>query len=137
MLDEAVLDASVAIKVFVDEEGSERARELAASGTRFTAPEFVLAEITSVFLKRLRRGQLLRDYAEAALARSGRLFDEFVPAQRLSARAFEIAADYGVSGYDALYVALAESEGLPLATADQRLVERVGRSDLSIEFWTP
>lgn len=135
MLDEAVLDASVAIKVLVDEEGSEQARALMMSGARFTAPEFVMAEIASTLLKHVRRRQLLRDYAEAALARSVGLFDELVPTRRLAGRAFEIAADHGASAYDAMYVALAESRGLPLATADLRLVERTAA--LAIDFWTP
>lgn len=135
MLDEAVLDASVAIKVLVDEEGSEQARALMMSGTRFTAPEFVMAEIASTLLKHVRRRQLLRDYAEAALARAAGLFDELVPTRRLAGRAFEIAADHGASAYDAMYVALAESRGLPLATADLRLVERTAA--LAIDFWTP
>jgi len=137
MLDEAVLDASVAIKVFIDEDGSEAARSLAASGARFAAPEFVLAEITSVLLKRLRRGEVLRTYAESALERARSLFDDLWPVERLTRRAFAIAADHGTSAYDALYLALAESKGCPLATADLRLVQRIAASGLAIDFWTP
>jgi predicted nucleic acid-binding protein len=137
MLDEAVLDASVALKVFVDEEGSEAARRLAFSGTRFAAPDFVMAEITNVLLKRLRRGELPRAYAETALGRARGLFDDLWPADRLTVRAFTIAADHGTSAYDALYVALAESKGCPLATADLRLVERLTGSGLPVGFWTP
>jgi predicted nucleic acid-binding protein len=137
MLDEAVLDASVAIKVFIDEEGSEAARALAFSGARFAAPEFVLAEITSVLLKRLRRGDLIRTYVETALDRARGLFDDLWPAERLTRRAFAIAADHGTSAYDALYVALAESKGCPLATADMRLVQRIKAAGLPIDFWTP
>jgi predicted nucleic acid-binding protein len=137
MPDEAVLDASVAIKLFIDEDGSEAARSLAFSGARFAAPEFVLAEITSVLIKRLRRGDLVRTYAEAVLERARGLFDELWPAARLTGRAFVIAADHGTSAYDALYVALAETKGWPLATADLRLVERIKGSGLPIDFWTP
>ena len=137
MLDEAVLDASAAVKVFVDEAGSDMVRALASSGARFAAPEFVLAEIASVFLKRLRRSQLARSYAEAALERASRLFDELAPTPRLTARALAIAADHGTSVYDGLYVALAEAKGWPLATADLRLVAQVARSGLAVDLWTP
>jgi predicted nucleic acid-binding protein len=132
-----VLDASVAIKIFIDEEGSERARMLAASGAQFAAPEFVLAEIASVLLKRLGRGEITRPYAEAALERAQTLFDELASVAGLVSRGFSIATDHGTSAYDALYVALAEEKGWPLATADHRLVERIRRSDLAIEIWTP
>jgi predicted nucleic acid-binding protein len=135
MLDEAVLDASVAIKILVDEQGSDEARTLALSGTRFAAPDFVLAEIANALLKHVRRGQVLRSYAEAALARAAGLFDELVPAHLLASRAFEVAVHHGTSAYDAMYVALAEARGLPLATADLRLIERA--SAMPIEFWTP
>ncbi|HEY1753097.1 MAG TPA: type II toxin-antitoxin system VapC family toxin [Caulobacteraceae bacterium] len=137
MLDEAVLDASVAVKVVIDEDGSDRARALAMSGARFAAPEFVLAEIASVLLKHLRRGEIARSYADAALACATGLFDELVPTGRLTARAFEIAADHGTSAYDALYVALAETRRWPLATADLRLVQRLGDAGLAIGIWTP
>ena len=137
MLDELVLDASVAVKIFVDEEGSERARGLAARGARFAAPEFVMAEIASVFLKRLQRSELPRTYADAALDRARGVFDELVPTHHLTTRAFEIAADHGVSAYDAHYVALAEARGWPLATADLRMVARLRESGPMIDFWTP
>lgn len=135
MPDEAVLDASVAIKVLIDEEGSRRARELALSGARFAAPDFVLAEVASVLLKHLRRGHLSRSFAEAALERSRDLFDELVPVAALRSRAFAIAADCGTSAYDALYLALADVRGWPLATADLRLTTRA--TGLVIDFWTP
>ena len=51
MLDELVLDASVAVKIFVYEEGSERARGLAARGARFAAPEFVMAETKCIMYR--------------------------------------------------------------------------------------
>jgi predicted nucleic acid-binding protein len=136
MPDEAVLDASVAIKIFLDEEGSEKAHALATSGAQFAAPDVVLAETANVLLKRLRRGELSRAYAEAALERMRTLFDELVSAESLMQRGFSIAAAQGTSAYDGLYVALAEQKGWPLATADHRLVERIRRSDLPIEIWT-
>jgi predicted nucleic acid-binding protein len=137
MPDEVVLDASVAIKLLLDEEGSEKAQALAASGAQFAAPDFVLAETANVLLKRMRRGQLSRAYAEAALERLRTLFDELVSAESLTRRGFSIAAEHGTSAYDALYVALAEQKRWPLATADHRLVERIRRSNLPIEIWTP
>jgi predicted nucleic acid-binding protein len=132
-----VLDASVTIKMFTDEQGSASSRTLIASGAQFIAPSLVVVEVANVLLKRFRRREVVRTYAADVLARATMLFDEFVPIESLNMRAFEIAADYGTSAYDALYVALAEARGWPLATADLRLVERLKASGLAIDVWTP
>lgn len=117
MPDEVVLDASVAIKVFLDEEGSVEARALVASGARFIAPALVLAEIADVLLKRRRRREVTPAFATAVLQRAATLFDELARIESLTTRAFEIAADHQLTAYDALYLALAEDRKRPLATA--------------------
>jgi predicted nucleic acid-binding protein len=132
-----VLDASVTIKMFTDEQGSASSRTLIESGAQFIAPSLVVVEVANVLLKRFRRREVVRTYAAHVLTRATMLFDEFVPIESLNMRAFEIAADYGTSVYDALYVALAEARGWPLATADLRLVERLKASGLAIDVWTP
>ncbi len=137
MPDEVVLDASVAIKVFLDEEGSAEARALVASGARFIAPGLVLVEIASVLLRRLRRREVTPAFAAAVLQRAPTLFDELARVESLTKRAFVIAADHQLSAYDALYVVLAEERNWPLATADLRLADRVAQSRLAIATWTP
>jgi predicted nucleic acid-binding protein len=137
MPDEVVLDASVAIKIFLDEAGSAEARALVASGARFIAPALVLAEIANVLLTRLRRREVTSAFAAAALQRAATLFDELVRIESLTQRAFVIAADNQISAYDALYVALAEDRRWPLATADLRLAGRIAQSRLAIATWTP
>jgi predicted nucleic acid-binding protein len=42
--------------------------------------------------------------------------------------ALRIAADCGISAYDAMYVALSRIAGLPLVTADDRLVRMLSGS---------
>ena len=137
MPDEVVLDASVAIKVFLDEEGSAEARALVASGARFIAPALVMAEIANVLLKRLRRGEVTPAFAAGVLQRAPTLFDELARVESLTERAFVIAADHQLSAYDALYVALAEDRNRLLATADLRLASRIAQSRLAIATWTP
>ena len=137
MPDEVVLDASVAIKVFLDEEGSAEARALVASGARFIAPALVMAEIANVLLKRLRRGEVTPAFAAGVLQRAPTLFDELARVESLTERAFAIAADHQLSAYDALYVALAEDRNRLLATADLRLASRIAQSRLAIATWTP
>src|ERR1700736_5676559 len=125
MPDEVVLDASVAAKFFIHEDGSEAAAVFVLSGVRLIAPNLVLIELANVAVKRLRQGHIPRAVAERMVATAASMFDELVPAGALLGRAFVLAADHGLSTYDALYVALAELRGRDLVTADGRLLDRL------------
>lgn len=137
MRGELVVDASVAAKLFVTEVGSDAVRALADSDVGFIAPDFVLVELANVAVKRLRRGDITRDLAEHMVATAHAVFRELTPAASLGTLAFQLATDHGLSTYDAHYAALAEARKRPLATADMRLFERLARSNLEIETWTP
>lgn len=133
MADEWVLDASVAVKCFITEPESEAARALAGSGARLIAPEFIFAELASVAVKRTRRGDIDRAFADDMTASAPDLFDETFPTGPLTPRAQEIAFEHGAFVYDALYLALAEERGAVMATADEKLVARLRGS--SLEDW--
>jgi predicted nucleic acid-binding protein len=50
----------------------------------------------------------------------------------LMERALELACQYGVTAYDACYIALSDRRQVPLLTADSRLVEKMSGSPFSI-----
>ncbi len=137
MLDEAVLDASVAAKVFIIEADSDKAQALVLSGARMLAPDFVLIELANVAVKRLRQGVISRPAAERMIAVMRSLFDDLVPAATLTPRAFVLAADHGLSTYDAMYVALAEARSCDLVTADSRLVAKATQAGLAVNLRPP
>jgi predicted nucleic acid-binding protein len=134
---EAVLDASVAAKVFIPEEGAERAEAFVLSGARLIAPDFVLVELANVATKRLRQGVIPRQTAERMVVAATSLFDELLPAGGLIGRAFELAADHGLSTYDATYVALAEQRRCILVTADLRLIAKIEQASLAVAVRSP
>ncbi len=121
-----MVDASVAAKWYLQEEGHGRAASIMESGlrreTKLLAPVLLAAELGNVLWQRNRRGELIRDeilevwtaFASAPVD----LFD-IVPLMPL---ALEISLDAGCAVYDALYVALAEAEDAKLVTADRKLV---------------
>lgn len=117
-----VLDASVAVKCLLDEEGSAAARRQVAERADWIAPDLIFLEVASVALKAMRRGFLDRVQGAAMVARTGHLLVEAVASDQLCDRAFQLAADHGFSAYDASYVALAEARGCRLLTADLKLV---------------
>lgn len=127
---EWVLDASVAVKCFITEPGSDQARALAAASARLIAPEFIFAELASVAVKRTRRGDIDRAFADDMTVSAPGLFDETFPTGPLTPRAQEIAFEHGASIYDALYLALAEACDAMMVTADEKLVARLKRSNL-------
>ena len=55
-----VVDASVVIKWFVPEAGSDAASRLLASEDRLEAPDLLFAEIANAIWKKVQRGQLTR-----------------------------------------------------------------------------
>ena len=131
MADEVVLDASVAAKCFFTEEGSDAARRLAGSGIVLVAPDLIFAEISSVAAKRVRRGEVSRDLAQDAVNSLGDLIDIVTPTRLLSVRAFQLAADHGLSAYDGVYLALAELRRTTVVTADVKLIDRASQHGLS------
>jgi predicted nucleic acid-binding protein len=119
-----VLDASVAAKCFIEEEGSDEARRRVLGEVDWIAPDLIFAELASVATKAVRVRALDRESGRRAAASVGLLLAEIVSCQELCERAFELAVEHGFSAYDASYLALAEREDRRLLTADRRLAER-------------
>lgn len=128
---ELVLDASVAAKLFFEEQGSTQAAELADAGAIFTAPDFIHVEFASIASTKVRRGEVSERMARDALASLPFALDRTVPAAPLTHRAFALAVSHGCSVYDGIYLALAEQRDCPVITADQRLIARVTSVGLS------
>ena len=120
-----VVDASVAIKWFVPEDGHEAARALLKPGMLLCAPDLIISETCNIGWKKARLGDMVPDDVRALAASLHRSFDELVSGGRLSARAVDIAMALDHPVYDAFYVALAERRSVPLITADGKLVSRV------------
>ncbi|WP_109117935.1 type II toxin-antitoxin system VapC family toxin [Azospirillum sp. TSO22-1] len=123
-----VIDASVALKWFVDEEGSLRARSLVASGMDLIAPDLVVAEVCNAAW-RLVRVNVLPEGEEVRIAnRIGLAFSRLWPLDGLAPLAVSMARELGHPIYDCFYLALAEREMCRVATADLRFIERVAGS---------
>jgi predicted nucleic acid-binding protein len=116
-----VIDASVAIKWYVEQEHSGLARQLAAGSGVLIAPELLLAEAGNVFWKYVRGGLIAPEKARAALSKLPDRFDMLSPLLPLTEDALEIAVSLNHPVYDCFYLALGRREGAQLVTADKRL----------------
>jgi predicted nucleic acid-binding protein len=121
-----VIDASVALAwVFGDERHDvawqvvERLRE----GPAWVPAHFHL-EVSNGLLTGLRRGRLTPDEVRTAIVSLGALpieLDLETPSRAFS-ESWPLAAQHGLTNYDAACLELAIRRGLPLATLDERLV---------------
>jgi predicted nucleic acid-binding protein len=123
-----VVDASVAVKWFINEPDRPAARRLLEPHGRLIAPDLIVAEVSSAMWKRVVAGE--GDARQAPLMASSlpRFFARLLPLAPLAARALEIAAELRHPVYDCFYLALAEREETTLVTADRRLIGRLAGS---------
>lgn len=117
-----VVDASVAIKWFVPEVGSDAAAALLQPGNQLIAPDLLFPEVGNVVWKKTRaRDITLEQGIEIARALYAMPIEIHATKSLLEA-AIRLASASGCSVYDATYVALAISQHSKLKTADQRLL---------------
>ena len=93
-------------------------------------------ECTNVLWKYIRAGLYNRTEAEGNLADLKLLRLTVTPAVDLMLDAFDLSISYGVSAYDACYVALAQYNNVPLLTQDQRLVNLLTPQGFDIQLFS-
>lgn len=123
-----VVDASVAVKWYLDEPHSDAARAILASDEMLVAPDLIVAEVGNAAWLRLNKGHIAPEHAKALLAELPSAFIALVPASGLALRALAIAVELQHPVYDALYLATCERWNAPLVTADARLIARCAGS---------
>ena len=128
-----IVDASVAIKWYAREPGSDQAVPY-LSRDDLVAPDLVVAEVGNAFWKRIRRGVSIRAQAEAALKRLPVDIPSLVPLPALCDAALDLAIATDHPIYDCFYIALALREDAPIVTADARLAALCEATSLRVEF---
>jgi predicted nucleic acid-binding protein len=130
MSSQICVDASFALKLVLDEEGSEAAQALwtawSAQDVEIIAPCHLMFEATSVIRNHVYRREISADAGQAAfdalLAQEIKLLHPGF----IEERAWELAHQFNrPTAYDACYLALAENIGCELWTADGRLYKAV------------
>jgi predicted nucleic acid-binding protein len=113
-----IVDSSVAAKWFLWEEGSEEANALLQK-EGLGAPDLLLYELTNVFV--MQKYLSLSDI-KSFLARFFEFqIQYFVLPEKSYFRTVELSRQFQITGYDASFVALAESLHVDFLTADLKL----------------
>ncbi len=126
---DVVVDASVIVRAFTVRE-PRLDRLVVSNDRRLATLDFAALEVANAFLGCVRHRGAAADEALQWQSDLRGLALERVPAETLVDRAFRRAVSRGLSAYDAAYLALAESRGALLVTADRRLAEAYERSEL-------
>lgn len=116
-----VVDASVAIKWFVDEIHAEAARRLQEDQYDLLAPDLLWPECGNILWKKVRRGELTPDEARLIWGGLEQQPMSIFPSSLVVEPALEVAFDTNRTVYDGCYLALAMLTGGQLVTADGRL----------------
>ena len=121
MTETLVIDASIAIKWVVEEDGTPLALGL-RHAHRFAAPELLTVECANILWKKVQRGELSREEAILAASLLERSDVELFGMRGLLAKTTELATEIGHPAYDCMYICLATSRNWRFVTADERLI---------------
>lgn len=134
-----VIDASVAAKWVVEEDGSPAARRVLEQPGSLIAPDLLIAEVGNVLWKKQKRGSISSAQAREAIVWLPEFFDRLFDSATLATRALELAVSHDITVCDALYVVLAEAagDGCQLVTADQGMADLARRAGVAAMMLKP
>jgi len=131
-----VVDASVAAQWLLPEANTHEALQVLRLYPRLAAPDLIYPEVANALWKRVQRGEITAQQGEYLLNAFFSIPLQSHPSSALVHGAWQIAVDFGITIYDALYVALAELIQAPLVTADRRLYAQAPSLSSRIQiFW--
>lgn len=136
---QAVVDASVAVKLFVPEPLSAEAQAVFSRFAKepdaeLIVPDLFFIECANVFWKWVKRHSYSAATAREHLHELKKLGLTALPLEHLAEEALIIADRHSITAYDACYVAASDLFGVPLITADQKLVAALPKQAFDIHW---
>lgn len=119
-----VIDASVAVKWVIEEEGTAAALAL-RKGHRLIAPDLLVAECANILWKKVRRCELTAQEGDLAAKLLQRADVDLMPMRPLFPAALRLAILLDHPAYDCVYLALALERRARFVTADERLLRKI------------
>ena len=133
-LSKVVLDSSVVIKWFCNEEGTDKALEIRKKYIKgeneIAVPDLILYEIANA----LRYNKLIdeQDVKEAVDSLNKLAIEIVVPTKEVMDLAISYAKKYDISVYDACFLSLADLLRFTCVTADEKLYRKVEELDFVV-----
>lgn len=126
-----VVDASVAIKWYVQEPHTAAASRFLDAGCDLFAPDLLWCEFGNILWKKRLRGDLTAQVAQQIIGELERVAISTEPVAPLLEAAFDIAVRVGRTVYDGAYLAFAERLGCRCVTADEKLYNALQRDRIA------
>jgi len=131
MIEDLVVDSSVAIKWFVTEPYSDESRKILdgykAGDINLLAPDLINAEVGNIIWKKHRVQDLSAEDAQVIVETFQNVTIDFTSSAVLMDEAYRLAIDHERMVYDMMYVALSKQKKCRFITADERLVNAIGK----------
>ena len=124
-----VVDASVAVKWFAEEEDSERASLLASGAEVIHCPHLLASEVGSALWRKVLQGQMELGDARTAMESLARMPITWHADEALGADCLRLALAHDRTVYDCVYLALAYRLNARLVTADIRFANALAATD--------
>lgn len=129
LLMQLVVDASVAVKWFVEEEDAQRASLLANGTEEIHCPRLLASEVGSALWRKVLQGQLELGDARTGLESLARMPITWHADEALGADCLRLAFAHDRTVYDSMYLALANRLNARLVTADLRFANALAATD--------
>ena len=128
-----VVDTNVMVRLVMGgADGADAARLLDRDG-EWAAPDILMSELRNVLVGFTRRGALTPDQAKDMIDDAALVLGDRI-AEASSAQVVDAALECGLTAYDAEFVALARTLGVPLATLDNAILQ--GAPDVAMSLHT-
>ena len=124
-----VLDASVAVKLIVSEDGSRAAERIFREADELHAPRIMASEIANVLWRKVRQGEITRTEASELASVTREIPFHWADDESLTAEALRLALSLGTAVYDCVYLALAHQISGTLVTADGRFARTIAGTE--------
>jgi len=124
-----VVDASVAVKWLVDEDGSESADGILEHATELHAPRLLASEVANALWRKARLREIERGDAGALAASVAQMPIAWTEDERICGEAARLAVGLDRPVYDCMYLALAHRLDARLVTADGRFVNALADTE--------
>ena len=119
-----IIDANILIYALIESEQTPLVNQLRQKDADWRTAPLCLHEVLNVLATYQRRGILTLQQCRELLNHAERFIQVAQNEVDMDA-ALVVASEYAVSGYDAQYVALAQSLNVPLITEDRKLRQAV------------
>jgi predicted nucleic acid-binding protein len=114
-----LVDTNILAYLLIEGDRTAAAQELYARDPDWRSEGFILVELSNVIATQMRAKALSREQAARLLEHAQALIPD--PSHVPHAKALEVACHFGISAYDARFIAMAMQVKLKLITEDAKL----------------